>query len=67
MTERDWARTEIKTTPGDNRIAMQKYKTLRNRVTRQVKTEVRSENEKRIEDAKSESEYSLTNSYCINL
>ena len=57
MSERDQARTAIRTTPGDKWIAIQKYKTLRNRVTRQVRMDTRTENGRRIDEAKSESEY----------
>ena len=37
MTERDTARAEVKRTKGDKWVALQKYRTLRNRVTAQVK------------------------------
>ena len=57
MSERDSARRQIKSTSGDKWIALQKYKTLRNRVTKQVRDEVILANGKRIDEAKSETEY----------
>ena len=38
-------------------IALQKYKTLRNRVTNQIRNEVRAANGKRVDEATNESEY----------
>ena len=40
MVEREKARKEIRTTPGDKWIALQKCKSLMNRVTKQVREEV---------------------------
>ena len=57
MKERDMARSEIKHSSGDKWIALQKYRTLRNRVTGQVRNDVRNENGKRIDEACNESEY----------
>ena len=57
MGERDKARRELKTTPGDKWIAIQKYKTLRNRVTQQARNDVKVANGKRIDEATSETEY----------
>jgi hypothetical protein len=57
MAERDSARRQIKSTPGDRWIALQKYKTLRNRVTKQIREEVIHANGKRMDEASSESEY----------
>ena len=44
-------------TKGDKWIALQKYKTLRNRVTNQIRNDAITTNGKRIDEAKSESEY----------
>ena len=57
MAERNSARNEIRTTTGDKWIALQKYKTLRNRVTNQIRNEVRAANRKRVDDSTNESEY----------
>ena len=57
MTKRDKARKAIGSSPGDKWIAIQKYKTLRNRVTTQVRNDVKKENGRRIEEASNESEY----------
>ena len=57
IAETDFARKEIRTTTGDKWIALQKYKTLRNRVTTQVRNEVKAANGKRIAEATNESEY----------
>ena len=57
MAERNSARNEIRTTTGDKWIALQKYKTLRNRVTNQIRNEVRAANGKRVDDSTNESEY----------
>ena len=57
MSERDTASRLIKSTPGDKWIALQKYKTLRNRVTKLIREEVIQSNGKRIDEASSESEY----------
>ncbi len=57
MAERDSARRQINSTPGDRWIALQKYKTLRNRVTKQIREEIIQANGKRMDEASSESEY----------
>ena len=57
MAEINSARNEIRTTTGDKWIALQKYKTLRNRVTNQIRNEVRAANGKRVDDSTNESEY----------
>ena len=57
MSERDQARREIKHTKGDKWIALQKYKTLRNRVTNQLRNDTLTTNGKRIDEAQNESEY----------
>ena len=57
MSLRDLARKEIRSTPGDKWIAIQKYKTLRNRVTQQARNDVIMANGKRIDEASNENEY----------
>ena len=55
MNERDKARREIKTCTVDKRIALQKNRTLRNRVTCTMRNETRKENGRRIDNQKMES------------
>ena len=57
MNERDRARTALKKTTGDKWIALQKYRSLRNRVTSQIRKDVITENGKKIDSANDESEY----------
>ena len=57
ITEHDAARLKIRTTPGEKWIALNKYKTLRNRVTQQIRLLVKQANDKKIDEANNESEY----------
>ena len=57
MHERDLARRAIRSTPGDKWIAIQKYKTLRNRATQQARNDLKHVNGKKIDEATNEFEY----------
>ena len=57
MAEKDRARQTMIKTTGEKWIALKKYKTLRNRVTHQIRQDVKASNGKRIDEATNECEY----------
>ena len=57
MEERDRTRREIKSTPGEKHLILEKYRKLRNRVTTMIKNDRLAENSKRIDEANNENEF----------
>ena len=57
MEERDRARREIKSMPGEKHLILEKYRKLRNRVTTMIKNDRLAENSKRIDEANNENEF----------
>ena len=57
MAQRDIARKEMKTTPGEKRILLEKYRKLRNRATSLINKDRLNQNSKRIDEANNESEF----------
>ena len=57
MEQRDKARKEIKTTPGEKWLLLEKYRKLRNRATNLIQKDRLAQNSKRIDEANNESEF----------
>ena len=57
MSKRDKARSALTKTKGEKWIALKKYKSLRNRVTQQIRQDVKNANGKKIDEANNETEY----------
>ena len=57
MKQRDKARSEIKSTPGDKWIQMAKYRKLRNRTNYLIKRDRIAENSIKIDEANDENEF----------
>lgn len=56
IKERDKARLEIKNSKTEKHIALQKYRTIRNRVTAAIRRDTIMHNDKRVREAENESE-----------
>ena len=57
MLQRDQARKKLCSTSGERLIALKKYKSLRNKVTSQIRAESKIANGRKIDEANNESEY----------